>query len=98
MIKTNKLLSLVVALASSATISFTALAADNMQSQSVNATKSATTARACIKAPSTSAKPSVASGVYTPEFGGCGKRPPKPKSNPTINKLCFAGLCFTTAN
>ena len=97
MTKTNKLLSLVVAVASSATISFTALAADNMQSQSVNATKSATTARACIKAPSTSAKPSVASGVYTPQLGGCGKYP-DPASHPTINKLCFAGLCFKTGS
>ena len=94
---TNKILSFILAVTSTVTISFTALAADNMQNQSVGATKSPSTARTCIKAPTTSAKQINAGRAYTPQIGGCGKFP-DPASNPNPKKLCFAGLCIKTGN
>lgn len=104
----NKILSLIVGATCAATISFAGLAADNTQNsnakapvRSVSGTSSNTSTQACFTTSTTAAKQGIVSGakagVYTPQLGGCGKRP-DPAITTTTQKLCFAGFCIKTGN
>ena len=101
--KLNKILSIIVGATCAATISFAGVAADSTQNSNAklaNSTNSNTTTQACFTTSTTAAKQGIVSGakagVYTPNFGGCGKYPDPAIT--TTKKLCFAGFCIKTGN